>query len=139
MTLVLCSSCNRHIFHPESGGDDACPFCATPVLVARIDSTTAVATGSRVGATVVAALVTLSAVQGCASESMAQLHYGLPDDEGFEQEDSSTADAADTDSTDDGRSDSVEDAIADGSAADAEVDVDAVTDGSSNGSGDSDE
>jgi hypothetical protein len=111
MALILCSSCNRHIFHPESGGDDACPFCATPVLVARGDSTAAVTASRRAGATVVAALVALSAVPGCGAAPV----YGGP-------------------ITDDEYEDYLEqDAATDGSHDDA------VTDGSSDGSGDSDE
>jgi hypothetical protein len=133
MTLILCSSCNRHIFHPESGGDDACPFCATPVLVARADSTTAVATGSRVGATVVAALVTLSAVQGCASESVSVPEYGVPfDDDAFETYDATDGQATDAATVQDGSGDGGDDGS-------GEAVEDAIADGSSDGSGDSDE
>jgi hypothetical protein len=111
MALILCSSCNRHIFHPESGGDDACPFCATPVLVARADVPPSSSTNRTVGATVVAALVALSAAPGCGAEPL----YGAP-------------------ITDDEYEDYLEqDAATDGSHDDA------VTDGSSDGSGDSDE
>jgi hypothetical protein len=118
MALILCSSCNRHIFHPESGGDDACPFCATPVLVARVDSTTAVATGNGVGATLLAALIAVSAMPGCWRDAPSPV-YGLPITDEY--------DDSDADST------------SDGSAADAESNPDASADGSSNGSGDSDE
>ena len=132
MTLILCSSCNRHIFHPESGGTDACPFCATPVVVERADSTSAMATGSRVGATVVAALVTLGVVQGCTSESITQPVYGEPfDGAAFETYDATDGQAADAATVQDGSGDGGDDGS-------GEAD-DAIADGSSNGSGDSDE
>jgi DNA-directed RNA polymerase subunit RPC12/RpoP/predicted small lipoprotein YifL len=85
MTLVICSSCQRHIRHPEVDGASACSFCGTPLLVEHHSDASTSRSRGVFGVTVVAALMTAAALPACGGDAPL---YGAPS---IEEEDTTDA------------------------------------------------
>lgn len=105
MAFVICSSCQRHIRHPETDGASACSFCGTPLRVdPHSDNSNSLSRGI-LGVTVVAALMTAAALPACGD---AVAVYGGPP---IEEEDTTGGDSG----VRDAEGSSIPDNTADGS------------------------
>lgn len=109
MAFVICSSCQRHIRHPETDGASACSFCGTPLRVdPHSDASNSLSRGI-LGVTVVAALMTAAALPAC-SDAVAM--YGGPPIE----EDTTVGDSGVHDAEGSGIPDDTTDGSGEGSA-----------------------